>query len=71
MGRVRVYCPPPGMQTEFIQLKPLAQSVFAAQGKAQRPVCVLHLCVPQIRSLWQGRARGLGAGPVLLGGALG
>ena len=43
-----------------MQLKPAAQSVFAAQGNAQRAVCGLQRWVPQVMSLWQGRASGLG-----------
>ncbi len=41
--------------------KPPAQSAFDAQGKAQRPVCGLQRWVPQVMSLWQGSASGLGA----------
>lgn len=56
----------PGMQSAVgppapMQVKPDAQSVLAAQGKAQRCVPRLHLWVPQMRSFWQGMARGLGA----------
>ena len=58
------YCGAPGTQIAVgppapMQVKPPVQSVFAVQGNAQRPVVMLHLCVPQMRSFWQGRASGL------------
>jgi hypothetical protein len=36
------------------------QSAAVAQGKAHFPYWVLQWCMPQIMSLWQGRASGPG-----------
>jgi hypothetical protein len=64
--RYQTYWPPPGMQIAVgppapKHEKPAAQSVLAAQGRAQRPVVRLQRCVPQMVSFWQGSAKGLGA----------
>jgi hypothetical protein len=46
-----------------MQEKPAAQSVLAPHGKAHLPTAVLHLWVPQVASLEQGSASGLGCAP--------
>jgi hypothetical protein len=63
--------PPPGTQTPITHWLAGAQSAADWQGNAHFPYCVLHLCSPQVASVWQGSASSPGVAIEPVGAAVG